>query len=200
MTHQIRRVGIDIDNTIADFMSAAVPLLKEHYGLDPDFNKTVCSIEEIFGINPKARPPGLREFLYEELHLFRNLPKLDEDIEQLTHQLSEQDVNIYMITARSPSQVIVEDTMHWLHNHGFKFTDIFFTSDKADLCEVMNIDVMLEDELGQVLSLIKANINVVIRNQPWNNCEALDYYETKGRIKRASNWRDMLEATKEFLK
>lgn len=200
MTHRIRRVGIDLDNTIADFMSVAVPLMKEHYDLDPDFTKPVCSIEEIFGINPKSRPAGLREFLYEELHLFRDLPKLDEDTEQLTHQLSEQDVNIYMITARSPSQVIVEDTMHWLRNHGFKFTDIFFTSDKASLCEVMDIDVMLEDELGQVLSLIKSNINTVVRNQPWNNSEALDYYETKGRIKRTANWEEMLEATKEFLK
>jgi len=200
MTHRIRRVGIDIDNTIADFMSVAVPLMKEHYNLEPDFNKPVCSIEEIFGINPQSRPPGLRELLYEELHLFRNLPKLDEDIEQLTHQLSDQDINIYMITARSPSQIIVEDTMHWLRNNEFKFTDIFFTKEKATICKMVHIDVMIEDELGQVLDLIRANINVVVRRQPWNSSEALDYFEKKGQVKRTANWEEMLKATKEFLK
>jgi len=201
LSRKIQRIGIDIDNTIADFMAVATPLLKEHFNLEPDFSKPVYRIEEVFGIDPKARPPGLKEMLYEGLNLFRNLPKLEEDIEQLTHKLISRDIdtNVYMITARTPSQIIVEDTMAWLETNGFKFTDVFFTNDKAGICKAAGIDVMIEDELGQVLSLVEINVSVVVRDQPWNSSGMLEHFENKGQVKRAYNWQQMYNATEEFL-
>ncbi len=202
MSKKIQRIGIDLDNTVADFMATAVPLIKKHYGLEPDFSKPVYSIEEVFGINPITRPPGFKKLLYEELHLFRNLPKLEEDIEQLTHKLMSRDVDtkIYIITARTSSQVIMNDTIHWLESNDFKFTDVFFTSDKANICKATGIDVMIEDEIGQVLSLIETNVSVVVRDQPWNNNGPLLHFENKGQVKRAYNWHEMYNATEEFLK
>ena len=201
MSKKIQRVGIDIDNTVADFMSVATPLLKEHFNLEPDFSKPVYAIEEVFGINPKARPPGLRETLYEGLNLFLNLPKLEKDIEQLTHKLISRDIEtkVYMITARSPSQIIVEDTMNWLENNDFKFTDVFFSKDKASICKAIGIDVMIEDELGQVLSLVETHVSVVVRDQPWNRRGPLEHFESKGQVKRAYNWEQMYNATEEYL-
>ncbi len=201
MSRKIQRVGIDIDNTIADFMSVAIPLLKEHYNLEPDFSKPVYKVEEVFGINPKARPAGLTELLYEGLNLFRNLPKIEKDIEQLTHKLISRDVDtkVYMITARSNTQVIVDDTMHWLEKNGFKFTDVFFTDDKANICKAAGIDVMIEDELGQVLALVQTNVSVVVRDQPWNSGGILEHFEHKGQVKRAYSWQQMYNATEEFL-
>ena len=202
MPKKIQKVGIDLDNTVVDFMAGAIPLIKKHYGLEPDFSKPVNRIEEVFGMTPETRPAGLREFLYEELNLFRNLPKLEEDIEQLTHKLILRNVEtkVYMITARTPSPVIVEDTTHWLKSNGFKFTDVFFTDDKASVCKAVGIDVMIEDELGQVLSLVETNISVVIRDQPWNSSGALDHFESKGQVKRVHNWQEMYNATEEFLR
>ena len=201
MTKKIQRIGIDLDNTVADFMTGAIPLIKEHYGLEPDFSKPVFRIEEVFGMTPETRPPLFRETLYEGLRLFRNLPKLEEDIEQLTHKLSSRDIDtrIYMITARTPSQIIVDDTMHWLEANDFKFTDVFFTNDKVGICEAARIDVMIEDEVGQVLKLIQTNVNVVVRDQPWNNTGLLDHFERKGQVKRAYSWQQMYNATEEFL-
>jgi len=182
-------------------MAVATPLLKEHFNLEPDFSKPVYTIEEAFGINPKARPAGLREIVYEGLNLFLNLPKLEKDIEQLTHKLISRDIEtkVYMITARTPSQVIVEDTMNWLENNDFKFTDVFFSSDKASICKAVGIDVMIEDELGQVLSLINTHVSVVVRDQPWNNTGLLEHFERKGQVKRAYTWQQMYSATEEFL-
>ena len=67
---RIQKVGIDLDNTVADFLATATPLMKEHYGLEPDFNKSVYKIEEIFGIDPKNRPPGMLRDLLEGGRLF----------------------------------------------------------------------------------------------------------------------------------
>ena len=199
--NRIQRVGIDLDNTVADFLTVATPLIKEHYGLEPDFNRSVYKIEEVFGIDPKKRPPGMLRDLLEGGRLFRNLPPLEEGIGQLTHEIAERDTktNIYMITARTPTGIIVEDTMYWLHNNGFIFTDVFFTDNKADLCKAARIDVMVEDELGHIFALVKAGISVVVRDQPWNNGGVLEYFEQAGQVKRARTWREILHATEEFL-
>jgi 5'(3')-deoxyribonucleotidase len=201
MMKKTQKIGIDLDNTVADFLAVATPLLKKHYGLEPDFNRLAYKIEEIFGIDPKNRPPGMLRNLLEGDRLFRNLPPLEEGIEQLTHKIAERDVktNIYMITARTPTDIVVEDTLYWLHNNGFIFTDVFFTDNKADLCKAAGIDVMIEDELGHIFALIKAGIRVVVRDQPWNNSRTLEYFEQKGQVKRARTWREILHATEEFL-
>ena len=81
---RIKRVGIDLDGTVADYMAGAIPLLQLHYGLVPDFTKSSYTVEGVFGLTKETRPEGMRELLYEELHLFRQLPKLEEDTEQLT--------------------------------------------------------------------------------------------------------------------
>jgi hypothetical protein len=58
---------------------------------------------------------------------------------------------------------------------------------------------MIEDELGQVLSLVEINVSVVVRDQPWNSSGMLEHFETKGQVKRAYNWQQMYNATEEFL-
>lgn len=202
MSLKIQRVGIDLDNTVADFLTTAIPLLKEHYGLEPDFNKVVYKIEEVFGLTQETRLSDIQETLYEGLHLFRDLPKLEKNIEQLTHKLISREINtkIYIITSRTPSKIIVDDTLHWLHSNNFKFTDIFFTDNKTNLCKIIGIDVMIEDEVGQTLSLAKENINVVIRDHPWNRHNILIPFEKQRIIKRQDNWQNMLYETEEFLK
>ena len=199
--NQIQKIGIDLDNTVADFFTVATPLIKEHYGLEPDFSKPVYRIEEVFGITPDKRPPGMIKDLLEKRNLFRYLPPLDAGIGELTHSIQAlgEKINIYIITARTPTNIIVEDTMYWLHTNGFVFTDIFFTDDKANLCQAMGIDVMMEDELGHILSIVETGIRVVVRDQPWNSNGILDHFEQKGQVKRATNWHEMLHATEEFL-
>ena len=198
---RILKIGIDLDNTVADFFTIAAPLIKEHYGLEPDFSKPVYRIEEVFGINPDKRPPGMIRDLLEKGNLFRHLPPLDVGIGGLTHgiQAREEKINIYMITARTPTDIIVEDTMYWLHANGFVFTDVFFTADKANLCKAVGIDVMMEDELGHILPIVQTGIRVIVRDQPWNDNGILEHFEKKGQVKRATSWQQMLQATEEFL-
>jgi 5'(3')-deoxyribonucleotidase len=201
MTRKIQRVGIDLDNTIADFLATAIPLLKERYGLVADFSRPVKRIEEIFGIDPKNRPPGMLRDLFEGANLFRDLPLLEEGSEQITHELIKRDIQtkVYIITARTPTNIIVEDTLSWLDKNNFVYTDVFFTDNKADFCKAAGIDVMVEDELGHIFALVRADISVVVRDQPWNSSAMLDYFEQKGKISRARTWRQILHAIKEFL-
>lgn len=197
-----KRVGIDLDGTVANYLHGAVPLLKEHYGLVPNLAKPSYTIEEVFGLTKETRPPGMRQLLYEELHLFRTLPKLEDDIEMLTVKLKQDGVKVYFVTARSGSHVIREDTWYWLEHNGFQFDDVFHTDRKADICKQARIRVMYEDEVGQLMDLQKARIDTVIRDQPWNTNLPRDphYLERKkGRQAHVRNWREAYIAMKEYL-
>jgi len=195
-------VGIDLDSTVADYLHGAIPLLKEHYGLVPDLSKPAYTIEEVFGLTTETRPEGMRKLLYEELHLFRHLPKLEDDIEQLTVRLKDAGVKVYIVTARSGSHVIREDTIAWLDSNGFQYEDVFHTDRKADFCKQARIHVMHEDEVGQLMDLRAAGIDSVIRNQPWNADLPLDPHgleRKRGRHTRVNNWREAYDAIKEYL-
>lgn len=200
---KIQRIGIDLDSTVADYLKGAVPLLKEHYGLVPDFTRTAYTIEEVFGMTKETRPEGMREFLYEELHLFRHLPKLEEDNEMLTVRLKRDGIKVYFITARSGAPTIREDTLFWLDDNGFQYDDVFHLDEKADFCKQARIKIMYEDEVGQILRLQEARIDTVIRNQPWNVDLPRDYNyleRKRGRQTRVDNWQEAYDAIKEYLR
>lgn len=193
MGHTIKRVGIDLDQTVADFLAAAIPIMEETYGLKPDPTVRSKYLREVFGFSSDSGPVNWKKYLYEERNIFRHLPKLENDTEKLTHELI-KDVNIYIITARHNTPNLAGDTLHWLDSHGFEYTDVFLTDNKTDLCQALEIDVMLEDDPKQISSLVQANFKVVVRNQPWNQ-----HLVFEDRVKRTSHWKEMLEATKEFL-
>ena len=199
----IKRVGIDLDNTVADYMRGAIPLLKEHYGLEPDYSKTVWKIEEVFGLTSETRPPCMRKKLYEDLHLFKHLPMIEKDSNLLSWEIQRTlGAKVYFITARSSTDVIVKDTLFWLSANGFVYDDIFFTDEKHNLCRSMDINVMIEDEMGQLINLINHGIDVVIPDKPWNRHLPEDprsIERKKGRAARVQNWRQAFRATEEFL-
>jgi len=197
-----KRIGIDLDGTVADYMAGAIPLLKEHYGLEPDWDKEAYRIEEVFGLTKETRPPNMREHLYEKLHLFRNLPKKEPDIELLTQLLKYRGYKVYMITARTGHPIIRADTKDWLDEHEFKYDDIFHVEDKASLCRMMRVHVMLEDEVMQIGNLQRSKINVVVPDQPWNQHLPEDpnsLERKRGRIRRVYNWREADRAIEELL-
>jgi 5'(3')-deoxyribonucleotidase len=197
-----KRVAFDLDGTLADYMGAAVPLLKEYYDLEPDFTKSdAYKIEEVFGLTPETRPPDMRKHLYEDLRMFSDLAPL-AGMSTMTELLHDKDVKIYVITARTPTPTVVEDTWRWLEKHGFVVDDVFFTGDKAALCNMMGVRVIMEDELGQIIRLRNAGVDVVISDQPWNRTLPDDPHQpsgTIGRIARASSWKEALRLIKEFL-
>lgn len=194
----MKRVGIDLDGTVADYLHGAVPLLKKHYGLEPDFTKPSYTIEEVFGLTEETIPPNMREHLYEDLHLFRHLPTLECDTNQLSWKIQRiLGAKVYFITARNQTPVIETDTLFWLVFNGFTFDDVFFTEDKVQLCQAMKINVMVEDQVKQLVNLITAGIDVVIPNQPWND---VSLPVGPGRITRTDNWRKIFSTIERYLK
>lgn len=199
---KICRVGIDLDGTVANYMLGVIPLIKKHYGLDPVYNPKAYHMDEIFELTAEMNPKSMRKRLYEEFHLFQHLPKSEKDIELLTNNLHDLGFKVYIVTARAGTPIIKEDTRIWLDKYNFYYDDIFHVEEKANLCKLMRIHVMIEDEVAQILSLQKEKVNVVIPDQLWNQHITEDPHHIerkKGRLIRVTNWREALTAVKEFL-
>lgn len=197
----MQRVGLDIDGTLADYMGAAIPLLKEMYGLEPDYNVQAYRIEEVFGLTQETRPPDMRKRLYEDQHLFLKLLPL-EGMNKVTHALHKKGVKVYVMTARTPTPIVVQDTWRWLKRHDFIVDDVFFAGDKASLCNMMDVRVIMEDELGQIVRLRNAGVDVVIPDQPWNRTlpdDSHQHNETIGGVVRVTSWYEALRSIEEFL-
>ncbi len=206
---RIQRVGIDIDGTVANFMAGAIPLFAEAYGIEPinALAEKAYGIEAVFGLDENTRPKGMKKHLYDELHLFSKLPMLEVDSYKLTHQIRDLGAKIYFITARPGRRVIMDDTIGWLEDNNFVFDDIFFTDQKAILCEAMHISVMIEDEIGQLIDLIKNHTNVVVPKTNWNEdlAQKIDELidpQLRGRPGKwvyAENRKEAFYAVKEYL-
>ena len=200
----MKRIGIDCDGCVADYMAGAIPVLKEHYGLEPDYNVEAYTIEEVFGLTRENRPPNMRQTLYIEGNLFAKLPPLEEGNKELTSQLMSElgpDLKIYFVTARDNHPTIVQDTHEWLKLNTDHFDDVFHVQDKAEFCKLAGIQVMIEDEVRQIGELLEAGIDVIMRDQPWNQHlpeDPRDLEDNKGRLTRVYNWREMVETAKEY--
>lgn len=203
MRFMLNKIGIDLDNTVADFLTGAAPLIKELYGLEPDWSKPAFSIEEVFGINDSNRPKDMRRRLYVEKNLFRALPRLEQDNHALPRLLLEGGFHkIYFITARDAHPVIVKDTLHWVRHNMDHFDDVFHVDKKAEFCKHAGISAMIEDEVRQAIPLLEAGVNVVLMDRPWNRHIPVDPHgmeDQKGRLIRVESWRQALVAAKEFL-
>jgi 5'(3')-deoxyribonucleotidase len=196
---RIKRVGIDLDGTVADYMAGAIPMLKEHYGLEPTLNTKAYHIEEVFGLTAETRPKGMHELLYEEKHLFRHLPAI-EGMSDVVYCLHIMGVKVYFITARAGTPTIVKDTREWLSENRFVYDDVFHTEEKGLLCKMMHIHVMIEDEVAQILSTLSSGVNVVVPDQPWNqHLSAEEMMRRKGKAVRVYNADDIFNAVKGFL-
>ena len=152
-------------------MAGAIPALKEKYGLEPDYEVEAYTIEEVFGLTRENRPPNMRQTLYIEDNLFAKLPVLEEGNKELTSQLWTNlgpDLKIYFVTARDNHPVVMRDTREWLKLNTDHFDDVFHVQKKAEFCKLAGIQVMIEDEVRQISELLNAGIDVIMRDQPWN--------------------------------
>jgi hypothetical protein len=95
----------------------------------------------------------------------------------------------------------MRDTREWLKQNTEFFDDVFHVQNKADFCKMAGIQVMIEDEVGQIVKLVDSGIDVIVRDQPWNQHLPADprgLENKKGRTVRVYSWRQMVDVAKEF--
>ena len=186
------RIGIDIDNCIANFDDT---LLKEYLRHDKKLRDT-----GIINENAEYIRVGMFDWTDEEEKSFynaniENFAKTLEPIQDSVYyikKLKDNGHEIYIITGRNNGEYTNphELTKEWLNKYNIVYDKLIFTNAydkhaKTEICLENNIDLMIEDSTKISLDLLNNGIKVYTMNTRYNQKEQT--------LDRVSNWNEIYE-------
>ena len=186
------KIGIDIDNCIANFNDT---LLKEYLKHDKELRNTGIIDEK-----PEYLRRGMFDWTKEEETSFYNknienfAKKLKplEDASYYIKKLKEDGHEIYIITGRDNGEYKnpYELTKEWLSKYDIVYDKLILTNAydkhaKTEVCLENNIDLMIEDSIRISLDLINDGIKVYTMNTRYNRDEQT--------LDRVSKWKEIYE-------
>lgn len=187
------KIGVDMDEVIAEFLFSFLEFHNEAYGTDvakdqvPDY----FGLEQLLGCTTDEVKERILAF-HETQH-FSDIKPVEGAKDAITKL--KRDHDLFIITARQDS--VAEKTMRWLEVH---FPDIFsgvhfmnhFSNDnversKREICDAIGIDIMIEDSLRYAEEIVTEHRPVFLLDRPWNRCDDLP-----PGITRVSSWPELL--------
>lgn len=189
-------IGVDLDEVLADLMSQLIVFHNHRYGTRlrrEDFES--YNLWEIWGGTKQDATRKVREFYCSEY--FRGVLPVKGSVRGMDF-LIERGYKPIILTSRYGEGV--RQTMPWLGKYfRDKFFGIIFSDDyidergikKAELCERLRVEFMVDDDIGVARSCAKKGTRVFLLNYPWNQLrkEELD-------IERVDGWEEIVEKIK----
>jgi len=188
------KIGIDLDEVLAEFVSAFLQFHNEKYGTKLNKNHFhVYEFEKVLGGTEENAADKAYEFF--GTHHFKNIQPT-EGARKAMEKLAKAGHELFVITSRQSE--VVEDTKNWLEaNFPKVFKEIHFTSNKygrtnpniskTDACKKIGISLLIEDNLEHASSCAAEGINVLLLDRPWNQGEL------PKNVKRFSLWEEVLK-------
>jgi len=183
------KIGIDIDEVIAEFLESFLDFYNSKYNRDfkkEDFKD--YKFEEILGGTSNETAKLIQE------HGYDKEIKLVEGALDAVKELSKKH-ELIILTARHP--MFKDKTERFLDQHfGNIFSQILYTGEvfqkygttKSDLCKQLGIEIIIEDNKLFSKECAEKGISVFLMSRPWNR----DCLEHKN-ILRVKNWNEVLE-------
>lgn len=189
------RIGLDIDNVIADFDTAILKGFQKE-----DKNKRDKGI-----INPYARhivsgmfdwsKDEIEEFFCKNMERIAKILKPRKDAKKYINRLFDEGYEIYLISHRAYPHYNnpFEVTTTWLKKNKIKYTKLILskTTDKSPECLKYKIDIMLDDVVSNCLKMRDSGINVFLMKTNYNEIYKKDLPIIEG-------WDDMYKKINEM--
>jgi len=185
------KIGIDLDNVLNQFIPAMIEFHNKTYGTNQKIEDyTSPNFEIVWG-------KTLKEAL-EKLDVFHKTPyfikmKPLKDAQKIVGKLKDKN-ELFIITARTDD--MKKDTENWVEeNFPNTFSKIYYTNEfsqngtsttKKKVCDNINIDVLIEDNLQNVLDCTRSNRRAYLFDYPWNQCDKLP-----DNVKRVHSWKEI---------
>lgn len=189
------RIGIDIDGVLTDEHKFIIDYGTKYFnteGIKYILHNDIYDSPEIFEVTKTQYDGFWRKYLVYYSENISIRPFASEVVKKLKQESNE----IYIITSRSFTtyeneyrQQMQNMVKNWLHKNNIVYDGIIFSTNKADICKKMHIDVMIEDKPENILSISKI-IPVICYDHPYNN-ELFDK-----NIIRSYSWYDIYKKIK----
>lgn len=193
----IKRIGIDLDEVLADFIPSYINYHNLNFGSKIEISHfTSFDLAKVYKTSREEVEIRVRKFYQsEEFHNLKPVRGSISTIEKLSKKFE-----LFIITSRP--EIASKSTIKWLQKHfpkqfrkiHFAFNPYIRTSgmkDKSEIAKLLNVDLFIEDNLDFATSVAKSGIRVFLFNRLWNKSQALH-----PNITRVSSWRDITEKLK----
>ena len=174
------RVGLDMDDTICSTNEVVKKYENKYCKLNNVDSKTLWKEEDI-------RHDFLHKYLktiYNEVEVKKGAVKTINKIKELGHE-------VYVITARKNKYIdsdMKEFVKDYLSRNGIIVDDVIVEAkDKYEICDKLDIDIMLEDNDYNYYILEKEGFNVILFD---------DFNKHKDIKRRVTSWKDFLKYLK----
>lgn len=179
------KIGCDIDGVLADFMGQ---FLTEY--INPQFLKPwminhgepltendihTFDLKDSIPMNPEVIDVLFNRAT--EQGIYTRLPMYNNGLRDILNELHLRGNEIKYLTTR-PTNAIWQ-TYEWLHDNHFPISGGVFFSDekhggKSHLAQMLSLDVHIEDNVSNAISVAKVIPKVVLYARPWNEAARKD--------------------------
>ena len=187
------KVGIDLDEVLADFLSALIEYHNTAYG-------TSLIREEFQSYRFWETWGGTREEAIQKVYDFHETPYFKNMKPVVGSQelidILNQNNDLVVVTSRQDD--VAEATGEWIALHfPDTFSDVYFanhysqngsSTTKKQICDSVGIDVLIEDSPEHALECLNPKRKVLLLDCPWNMS-----FELPQGIYRINSWKEILD-------
>jgi len=194
------KIGVDIDDTLLDFIGTYAIFHNEIYktNLKKEDFKTY-SFNPVGGRTTKQAVNTVKQFY--KTDFFKEMQPFPGAVGVL--QKLKENNKLFIVTSRPHN--MKEETSEWVLKYFPNiFSDIFFSSNhytkaknsgrtKAEICCDLEVSLLIDDSLAYAKQCIEKGINVFLfgDNNPWNQ-----NHEEHENITRVKDWNEIMEKLK----
>lgn len=190
------RIGIDLDEVLADFNSGLIKWHNEKYGTSLKRENFISYFfNQVWGGTIEETIIKVNDFHHSEY--FEKLSPVEASVEAIPILSREND--LFIITSRP--DFLENETERWV-NYFFEkqFKEIFHSSNhysqatnsgktKLQICRDLGVSVLIDDSLNYISQCASTEVNgLLFGNYPWNQNGHLP-----SNIFRTNNWKEVLE-------
>lgn len=191
----MKRIGIDIDNTIGKYLEVFCDTANRVFGKSISIaDMTDMSVHfENLGLLTGEQVKHIKS-LDEELLTFKKMNFYPDAVDVL--QTLSKEIDVFFISNRDNYDYaeMKSHTAEWLATEGINsYVDIIFTQDKRKISDELELDYFVEDNLSEVQKLIGGVSPIFVLSRPWNSAKEInhasvnyvkDWYEIDETIRR----------------
>lgn len=182
------RIGIDIDDTIADTFDYLMPYIAEFYNINIEHLKNNNISYCTFPKEMKKRELEFAKKYYDKIIPSTPFkPKVAEYIDKI----KELGHEIIIITARDKTLYIDEykTTIKELNNNNIHYDRLICNFDKATICKNEKIDLFIDDSIENCKKVKNLGIETILFNSKSN-------INIKTNLCRVDNWENIYQKIK----
>lgn len=186
------RIGIDIDEVLAEYIPKFIAWFKKIYGISLNLNDFKgYQLRDIINCSEEEESAVLNTFSQEEVKYLEPIDGSKEIVSELA-----RNHKLYVVTARKPCDADI--AIDWVNrNYPGCFLGINLCRDgdgrripKSVVCNSLGLDILIEDSLSHMQDCCEHGINVLLfGNYPWNQYEGA----LPERVYRVNNWLEVLK-------